>query len=119
MDQRVQSVIAIMRMHLHNDLSLEELSRSVNLSSSRLRHLFKAESGVSPVQYLKSCRMKRAKELIETTFLNVKQIMDRVGVRDKRHFTEDFKKAYGLTPARYRMRHLRDDSLDEKPAANG
>lgn len=102
MDQRIQIVIHLMEKNLHHELSLEEIAQSINLSSSRLRHLFKAEVGISPAQYLKMLRMQRAKDLIETTFLNMKQIMNRIGVSDKRHFAKDFKKIYGLTPAQYR-----------------
>jgi transcriptional regulator GlxA family with amidase domain len=61
--------------------------------------------------------MQQARELVETTFLTLKQIMAKVGVLDKRHFTEDFKKVYGLTPARYRACRIRADSLTEKAAA--
>lgn len=107
MDQRVQIVCTLMNEQLHRDLSLEEMARSVNLSSSYFRHLFKAETGISPAHYLKSLRIQRAKELIETTFLSMKEIMSRIGVRDKRHFTEDFRKAYGLTPAQYRTSRLK------------
>jgi transcriptional regulator GlxA family with amidase domain len=92
MDRRVQTVIAFMGAHIQDELSLEQVAKSVNLSPSRLRHLFKGEVGISPAQYLKLLRMQRAKDLLNTTFLNVKQIMSIIGVQDKRHFTEDFKK---------------------------
>jgi two-component system response regulator YesN len=46
--------------------------------------------------------MRKAVELVETTFLSIKEIRNRVGMRDKRHFAEDFKKAFGVTPTRYR-----------------
>ncbi|MET0624267.1 MAG: helix-turn-helix transcriptional regulator [Pyrinomonadaceae bacterium] len=82
-------------------LSVEDIARAVNLSSSHLTHLFKTEVGVPPLQFLKSLRMRKAKELMETTFLNVKQVMNRVGVKDKCHFARDFKRSYGLTPSQY------------------
>ena len=114
MDWRVQTVIAFMKAHIQADLSLDEMAQSVKLSPSRISHLFKSEIGLSPMQYLKSLRMQRAKELIETTFLNVKQIMVRVGIRDKGHFTEDFKKAHGVMPAQYRKRQLLPNFPPEK-----
>ena|SRR5215213_623515 len=107
MDMRVQAVIALMDSSFQQELSAEELAQAVNLSASYLAHLFKAETGVSLFQYLKSLRMRKAKELMETTFLSVKQIRNRVGVRDKCHFARDFKKTYGLTPAQYKEHHLR------------
>jgi transcriptional regulator GlxA family with amidase domain len=104
MDLRVQIVITLMEKHLHRDLSLEEMAQSVNLSASRFRHLFKAEVGVSPVHHLRLLRMQRAREMVETTFLSMKEIMSMVGVSDKRHFAEDFKRTYGLTPTKYRIK---------------
>ncbi|HKE56517.1 MAG TPA: helix-turn-helix domain-containing protein [Pyrinomonadaceae bacterium] len=104
MDERIKRVIVEMEKHLDSELSLDVLAQSVNLSTSRFRHLFKAETGTTPAQYLKSLRMSRAKKLVETTFLNIKQIMCSIGVRDKRHFAKDFERTYGLTPTQYRAR---------------
>ena len=106
MDVRIRATIATMEEKLVAAPPLEELARAVNLSASHFRHLFKAETGVSPVQYLNSLRMRTARELLETTFLSVKQIRNRVGVNDKKHFINGFKKLYGLMPAYYRAHHL-------------
>lgn len=102
MDQRVQIVLDLMEENLQRELSLEELARIVNLSASRLRHLFRAETGMSPTQYLKSVRIQKAKEMLETTFMSVKQIMSLVGAGDRNHFAHNFKKAYGSSPTEYR-----------------
>lgn len=48
--------------------------------------------------------MERAKHLLETSFLSVKEIGHLVGLNDESHFVRDFKKAYGVPPKRYRMR---------------
>jgi transcriptional regulator GlxA family with amidase domain len=81
---------------------LEEVARSVNLSETRLRALFRAETGTTPAQYLKSVRMRRVKELLGMTFLNVKQVMFEVSISDRRHFARDFRELYGHTPREYR-----------------
>jgi transcriptional regulator GlxA family with amidase domain len=104
MDQRIENAIAEMEKNLNSELSLDVLAQSVHLSTSRFRHLFKTETGTTPAQYLKSLRMSRAKELVETTFLNIKEIMRNIGVRDKRHFAKDFERTYGLTPSQHRAR---------------
>jgi YesN/AraC family two-component response regulator len=103
MDPRVQKVITLMREEFRREPSLSEMAQSVNLSPSRLRYLFRNEVGVPPAQYLRAFRMERAKELLETTFLTVKQIRHSIGVNDHSHFIRDFKKSYGLSPAQYRM----------------
>jgi transcriptional regulator GlxA family with amidase domain len=103
-DERIKRAIAEMEKNLNSELSLDVLAQSVNLSTSRFRHLFKIETGTTPAQYLKSLRLSRAKELVEGTFLNIKEIMRSIGVRDKRHFSKDFERTYGLTPTQYRAR---------------
>jgi len=104
MDHRIKRVILEMETHLDSELSVDVLAQSVNLSTSRFRHLFKAETGTTPAQHLKSLRMSHAKKLVETTFLNIKQIRSSIGVRDKGHFARDFERSYGLTPTQYRAR---------------
>jgi AraC family transcriptional regulator, arabinose operon regulatory protein len=106
MEPRIHKAICLMTVDLGREVSLNELAQALNLSASRLRHLFKYETGVSPLQYLKLQRMQRAKELLEATFLNVKEVMLQVGVKDKSSFVRDFKKLYGLSPSRYRVQYL-------------
>jgi len=105
MDLRVQQALRLISEDVRHPLLLEEVARAVNLSTPRLRYLFKAETGMTPAQHLKSIRMERAKELLEGTFLNVKQIMLQVGINDESHFVRDFRELYGLTPAEYRRSH--------------
>ena len=105
MDQRVEKAIHLMQENLSRNLIPGEIAKSVNLSLAHLRYLFKTETGMSPAQYLRSLRMQEAGRLLKTTFLSVKEVMHRIGVRDESHFTRDFKKIYGMTPAQYRTHH--------------
>ena len=103
MDSRVQIVISIIdREFSSNTLNCEKLARLVRLSPSRLQHLFKAEMGQTPMQYLKSRRMLAGEVLLRTEFLSVKEIMNRVGLINYSNFIHDFKRAYGISPGRYR-----------------
>jgi AraC family transcriptional regulator, arabinose operon regulatory protein len=106
MEPRIYRAIRLMTADLRLEISLDELAKSLNLSASRLRHLFKDETGLSPVQYLKAQRMQKAKTLLETTFLNLKEVMYQSGFTDRSHFVRDFKKAYGLPPLQYRNQCL-------------
>jgi transcriptional regulator GlxA family with amidase domain len=102
MDSRIYRVIALMGENLQREQSLAALAQAVNISPSRLYHLFKAETGTTPTHYLQTLRMRRAKYLLETTFLRVKEIGMKVGINGDSHFVRDFKLAYGMTPAQYR-----------------
>ena len=103
-NHKLRMSIALMKERLHRQLPLEELARAVTLSPSRLRHLFKVEVGMSPAKYRKMLRLQRARELMDTTSLSIKEIRNTVGLPDKRHFAKDFKQAFGLTPTEYRKR---------------
>lgn len=101
-DARVARTQSIIRSQMHRRITLPALAAETGLSVSRLSHLFKGHTGHAPARYLKQFRMERARELLETTFLSVKEICARVGLNDVSHFVRDFEKTYGLSPARYR-----------------
>lgn len=84
---------------------LEDAARLVNLSSSRLRHLCRQELGVSALRYIKQRRLLRARELVQHTFLNIKEIMSAVGFADLSHFLRDYRTAFGETPSETRRMH--------------
>jgi AraC family transcriptional regulator len=104
MDMRVERAINTMQQSLLRLLSIETLSKSVNLSPSRLRQLFKKETGCSPIQYVKALRMQHAEQLLRKTFLSIKEVAFLCGGKDVSYFVREFKKQYGLTPTEFRAR---------------
>ena len=118
MDPRIQKVLTLMENNLHKKQSFKQLAQSVNLSLWHLHRLFKAETGMTPAKYIKHLRMQMALNLLETTFLGVKEIMLKIGVHDESHFVRDFKEAYGMTPIRYRTLFLAATSRKERKQQN-
>src|SRR5262245_41933433 len=104
MDWRVRTAIDNMLHDLDRPLAVSELARRVNLSRSRLTHLFHTELGCSPARYLRQARLDRARQLVEETSLSIKEIMARVGFNDPSHFSRDFSKRHGASPRRIRAR---------------
>ena len=109
MDLRVQKVQEIMRDNFQRKLSLGEIANSVNLSVWYLSHLFRTETGLSPIEFLRMLRMERARHLLRTTSLSVREIASNVGIHDPSHFVRDFKKRYGAYPTLYRTPYMRTD----------
>ena len=118
MDKRVEKVIQMMRDDVRGELSLAELAQSVNLSVWRLCHIFKSDVGMPPIRYLRQLRMERAKDLLESSFLSVKEIGFQVGLTDESHFVRDFKSTYGHSPALYRSQ-FRSDGSENGQNSNG
>lgn len=120
MDKRVEKIIQMMREDVSGELSLSEFAQSVNLSVWRLCHVFKSDVGMPPMRYLRLLRMERAKDLLESSFLSVKEIGFRVGLTDESHFVRDFKATYGLSPACYRTEFRRNGGASHNGhSANG
>src|SRR5262245_1605877 len=115
MDWRVQTVIDTMLRDLERPLAIGDLARRVNLSRSRLTHLFRVEVGCSPARYFRQARLDRARQLVEETSLSIKEIMARVGFNDPSHFSRDFSRRHGVSPRRLRARARSPGSHEQGP----
>jgi transcriptional regulator GlxA family with amidase domain len=102
MDSRVARIRELLSSGDLRRPKFSEIAKTVNLSPSRMRHLFKLEIGCSLRSYMKQLRLKRADALLRTTFLSVKEIAAATGANNESHFVRAFKKEYGNPPARYR-----------------
>jgi AraC family transcriptional regulator len=101
-DPRVQIVIDFMNANCQRNVSLTDLAEAADLSTSHVSYLFNIETGHSPGEYLRRLRMGKARHLLTTSLLRVKQIMAIVGYNSKGHFARDFRRSFGLAPSEYR-----------------
>ena len=108
MDRRIEAAIRIMQMEESRHLVVPELARRVRLSPWHFIRLFKAETSLTPKQYLLNARMKHAQELLGHSFLSVKEVAANVGFEDRSHFSRDFKRMNGAAPTNFRERRRRD-----------
>lgn len=88
--------------HLYEEVSLQQLSRSVHMNSSYLSRLFKQETGVSISEYIQQQRIEEAKKLLILTDLPISEIYARLNYNDQSYFTKVFKKLTGVTPKQFR-----------------
>jgi two-component system, response regulator YesN len=101
-EKRIATIVTYIETDLRLQVTPNEVAPLVNLSASRLRHVFKAETGMSLKQYQKFLRMQKARELLEDSFLSIKEIMLETGIQDRNHFTRSFREIYGTTPSKHR-----------------
>ena len=103
MDPRIKVIISEMKRNISRAVPLSIVARRVNLSESRVRHLFRHETGISYAHYYKTLRIHEGKVLIEQdSFLTIKEVRVRIGFTSKEQFSRSFKKELGLTPKEYR-----------------
>ena len=88
--------------HFNKDISLDDVSRAVNISPYYFSKIFKEDTGENFIEYLTNIRMEKAKELLETTEYSMKEICSMVGYSDPNYFSRSFKKNVGVTPTEFK-----------------
>lgn len=83
---------------------LEQFAHRLHCTGRHLRRVFEEEFHVSPVQYLQTCRLLLAKNLLTDTKLRVVDIAMAAGFGSLRRFNDAFKEKYHLTPGDIRKR---------------
>ena len=78
------------------------------VSERTLARKFKASLGMSPLSYLQSQRIARARQLLETSTLALERIVEQCGYEDISSFRKLFARQVGMTPREYRLRFGND-----------
>jgi AraC-like DNA-binding protein len=86
--------------HLETDLSLDEISQAAHLSKYHFLRLFRQQFGITPHQYVLSCRVNAARSALESG-VAPSEAAFRYGFTDLSHFNRRFKRIYGKTPYQY------------------
>lgn len=102
MFRKIQKVIQHINVHMEETITICDLAKAGGLSRSRLCDLFKTETGLAPMQYVKRRRIEHARKLFETTSLSVREVRLMVGLPDRSHFAREFKGSFGVTPSEYK-----------------
>lgn len=85
-----------------DELSLTELTNRFHVSTSHMIHMFKAQFGLPPIQYMVRRRIGEAQHLLRTTEDSAGDIAGRVGMINRNYFYRMFKRLVGVSPVRYR-----------------
>ena len=103
LSQECQKIKEYLDQNFTSPITLDSLSDTVYISKNYLSHLFKEQTGVSPIKYLTSKRMEKACELLSETELPVSEVSKAVGYENPLYFSQVFKRIYGISPVKYRM----------------
>ena len=104
LDSRVQAAMQFLLENLRRPVAIAEVAGFVGLSSSRLAHLFRQQTGRTPQQFVEQERLTRARQLLSLTGRTIGAIATDVGFENPFYFTLRFKKQTGYAPRDWRKR---------------
>ena len=83
------------------DFDVDVFGKEIAFSHSQLRRKLKALTSQSPVEFIRTLRLKRAASLLEQAYGNVAEISYEVGFNNPSYFAECFRKQFGKSPSEY------------------
>ena len=100
---QISRVISRIHEHYSEPIEVQELAREAGMSSTSFHTSFKAMTSTSPLQYIKNVRLHKAKELIQSEGERANAAAVRVGYESASQFSREYKRCFGVTPARDRQ----------------
>lgn len=103
LETRINKAKLLIRENLTNNISLESIASEINMSYSWFRKIFKEYTGFSPANYIQEMKLQRAKNLLISSDLSIKEIAYSLNFDSISYFSSTFRKKTGYTPLQYRM----------------
>lgn len=101
-EKMVDKSIKYVMDNIHRpDLSVEELSAHLGMSRVHLYKRLKSITGKTPVEFIRTLRLKRGAQLLRESQLNVSEVAYKVGYNSPKYFSKYFKEEYGMIPSVY------------------
>ncbi len=87
----------------NEEFSVDMFAKEMCMSNSMLYRKIKALTDLSPSEFCRNARMKRAAQLLKAKAYTISEISIKVGFSDTRYFSTCFKKEFGQTPSAYQQ----------------
>ncbi|TKG93742.1 hybrid sensor histidine kinase/response regulator [Puteibacter caeruleilacunae] len=101
----VKNVETIIDKYLMDEsFSVELLGNEIGFSRMQLYRKLKSITDLSPNEFIRNYRLKKAAELLQKGEMNVSEVLYEIGFTNKSYFTKCFKEIYGMTPTEYMKR---------------
>ncbi|MBO9595748.1 MAG: response regulator [Niabella sp.] len=110
----LNTIIGIIDSHLEDaDFGVEKLSRKVGMSAPILYKKLRALTNMSVNEFIKTRRFKKAAELILQKDLTINEVSYAVGYEDRKYFSREFKKYFGVAPSDFTQQILQQHQADK------
>jgi len=101
----VHEIALYLQNHSHENLTLDDIAVHFFISRSYLTRIFKSITGFTVNEYIMTCRIQKAKNLLEKTDFSITEISIRTGFENVSYFNKIFKRIVEITPLQYRKRN--------------
>jgi len=95
------------KSHFPENITLKEVSKTVHMSESRFRHVFKEVTRMRFKEYVTILRITETKKMLMSTDTSIADIANQVGYSNLNHFYKSFRKYVMISPGEYRTHYLR------------
>jgi signal transduction histidine kinase/DNA-binding response OmpR family regulator/ligand-binding sensor domain-containing protein len=99
-----KALLAVEKNMDNSEYSVDDLSEELALSRRQLSRKFQSIIGLSPSEFIRSVRLKRAAQLLKDSRYNISEIAYMVGFGTIKYFNMNFKDEFGVTPTQYRSK---------------
>lgn len=103
--QKIAPAMEYIAAHGGRGICVADLAAMTGLSPVYFRKLFREAMGMSPLRYIQSVRMGKAKTMLESDYAGITSIACSLGYDNVYAFSRDFKKYTGLSPSAYAKQH--------------
>jgi YesN/AraC family two-component response regulator len=100
--KEIEIIVSYIKNNINKDLSLEKMSKVVNMNKFYLSKLFKKEIGINYNTYVTDQKINKAKELLANTNVPILNIALDLGYKNSNYFSRVFKKNEGINPTEFR-----------------
>lgn len=110
-DRFIQKTLSFIYENIDNpQLSVETLSAHMNISRASMYNKLFDYTGVSPIEFIRSVKLDKAKDLLEKTDKNISEIAYESGFANPNYFTKVFKNKFNITPSEFLAAKKRMDA---------
>lgn len=99
---KIETLLPYINQNLDKKITVGSLAQMANWSPDYLSAQFKTITGLTILQYINRCRIDKAKILLLTPELRIRDVAGMVGFSDEFYFSKMFKKYEGISPRKFR-----------------
>lgn len=99
---KIKLVIDFIEKNYKQDINTKTISEKFGYSSEHLCRKFKEATGITPMSYLRICRLEQSLKMIKSDEYSISEVALECGFSDANYFTRCFKSRYSLSPKQYK-----------------